>query len=25
VDLERLICMAERQHSADWPKGESWN
>lgn len=25
VDLERLIAQAERQHSGDWPKGESWN
>ncbi len=25
VDLERLIALAERQHSAEWPKGQSWN
>ncbi len=25
VDLERLVALAERQRSDEWPKGESWN
>ena len=25
LDLERTAALAERQGSADWPRGESWN
>ena len=25
AELERLVALAERQRSDDWPKGESWN
>ena len=25
ADLERLVALAERQGSEEWPKGESWN
>ena len=25
AELERLVALAERQGSEEWPKGESWN
>lgn len=25
LDLERLVALAERQRSEDWPTGQSWN